>query len=1425
MPIINDPNDSEFTLGGGGEDQAQQTANQSLPPAVPRELRMFPTLPANDPQNYFGTALMGFGNPIGDAINSATYLSKFAGLDHTVDPNFDVSKAMSANPAYEQYDQLATARNQNEFDLMKQKIDQENADKATIASGGTLKQIAAGALDPIYYLPVVGEVAGAARFGKVGAAVLNTGAHMGVASTLSSGINYATNLTPTLGDETRQIAATTVLGSVLGGAHAALGEALGAGAVKYGDKVLKTPQEVADSIADASRRYADNVTANDRGGAIDPNGLMNEPERSSANSDTLADRPMFGDVGAMQAGPRTSLEQEALVPANIVPNRLAEALPEGIANKLDLTKSLSFNDPLLDLMNSPNIETRRAVQLLSDIPADVMKNQQGIASAIPAESVMKQWEGEVMRTNLTVHDLYTQYRFGAEARPEGAKFGDTLRQIPDLFRKPADGKMTFSDFRNAVGDAMTRGDKSPIPEVQAAAQAYRARIFDPLKDWAIRSGQLPVDVKPETAPSYLTRLYNREKIIAERPNFERILTSWLKSTNTNISERFDNYIKQAENSERLVKEFTQKGDETRRLISEFTPMNRESIKNFNILQREMKVLAKQHDRLQRYADKAQERVKNMTPAEANAEFKKAINHVKNGIPKNQKAKTLSEWVRSNGGLLDDEGGEVRAAGGGGKDARLINNKSGMTLEDAAQRAQEAGYFPDHNDRPTIRDFLDALQGDAQGSVPRYSDFDHENIAYEEYIDQLGKELDQRGIDVDKLTPGQIENILRSEAPGAADTIGQRAKMREAEYAQRRADQALKSIKDEIKRRQLRFDDIRVKRDETSAKLNSAKAELEDIERVISANNEKATRWRALAKDVHYIASADDAELASLASDITDGLIGIAPGRSAYKGVPVNRGPLKERTLLIPDEMIKDYLDRDVFRIGRHYQHSMTSDLAVSDRFGRADMKPAFDKINDQYGVMRQQLAEKYGISTMRLEDGNFKANTDNVDVPPELSKELQALNDRQKHDIDTLSGLRDRLRGTYGGMSNPYSLAMRSYRVIKTLNYMRSLGMQALTAISHAAKPVAVHGVMRIVGDGIVPLVKNMKQFALAADEAKLANTGLEMASNATQLALAGLDDNWMRTSRFERGLGGLSDNFRFLTLMSPFIASMKQFTAVVSQTRSLEAIETLVKGGENAPAELARLAKYGIDRDMAARIWQEVDQHGTKTDDVWWANTAAWQDKAAAEVYRTALQREVDRIIVTPGQDIPLFMSRPMGAMLLQFRSFAVASIQRTLISGLQQRDMAVLNGFLCATALGMFSYWAKTPSDKLSDDPKAWIAEGIDRAGALGWFDDANNALEKLSGNTLGLRPALGLVDPKHQKYDESQAASAVLGPTYSTVFSTFLPLMNDAREGTFNQKDLHELRQMLPYQNLFYMRKLFDTAEEGVNNSLNIPKKHKQ
>lgn len=1360
MPFVDNTN-SEIPAGG-------------LAPQTPEQLTITPD------RDFSDLTKIAFdqNTSVGQIGNAAGYAWQWShDVDHTPDLSFDPGSADNITGYEDMFHLLGTARNRSEFDYFKARIDKERSDQGELAAAGgrgVLAALAAGAADPINMIPVTGAKnvyeAGSIMRGLAQGAV--AGAVTGV---VGEAINQATRVTPTIEDSLINIGGATVLVGALGAAGGAVEDAARAGELAIRGKKIQGMNDIAGAMADEAEAYADRMAMQDG-----------------------------GSVGAA-AVPRTTMEQETLVPASILPNAVADRLPDRVQKSLDLTRNgLTEQDPTLRLATSESIEARRIIEQMADSPLMRQKNLEGIASPVPVDSLLRQHEANLELLNPEVFDMYSQYRRGRPARAGDAIIGG----VRDLVARPADNKLTFSEFRQEVGKAMARNDSHQIPEVAQAAKRYREQIFDPLKERAINQGLLPPEVEPKTAASYISRLYNKEKIIAQRPEFERRITEWLKSTNTDVTERFDNFSKQAEISKATIAQHAPALDDARKRLAEIRPKDTETRKQHIALKREVAVLDKQMKRAQGQAEKAAARVQKLTPAEATADFAKAIRDLKKGVPKKERPQTLSEWIKSKGGIKD-EGGDLAALAPG---KGIINNKSGMSLDDAALYAQELGFFPQSNleNRITINDLLDALDGDLKGYSPVYRASDYEAVAYADYLTSLDEELTKAGIDINKLTPAQIEAKMAGREVGPGDSAAARARMREAEFTQRRAGDNVDKIKAEADRRQKRFDRVSADRESYTAQVRSLQQEIDDLARIIEVNSGKAERFGKLAQDVHYIAGASEDDLRLISREITDGLIGHAPGRLAYDGVPVTRGPLKERTLLIPDAKIEEFLDRDIFRVARRYNHTMATDLELQKAFGSADMRHQITKINDDYESLRLEAARKFKVDDKTLAAGK--------DLPEDLQKELKRLDTQQKKDIRDVEGVRDRIRGTYGLPNNPQGLASRAFRVAKGVNFMRLMGGVTLASFPDVARPVMIHGLMRSFSDGIVPMVKNFKQFKLSAGEAKLAGTALDMITNDRALALAGLDDAWMQTSKLERGITSLTDNYKFVSLIAPWTAAMKQLSAVITQTRSLEAIEAMAKGGKLAAGEVARLAQFGIDESMGRRIWAQVSKHGVKEDGIHWANTNAWTDATAAATYRSALQREVDKIIVTPGQDKPLFMSTDMGGALLQFKSFAFASTQRMLISGLQQRDLAALNGAVLSTALGMVSYWSKTDHDKLSDKPQKWLVEGIDRSGALAWFMDVNNTMEKVTG--YGLNPSLGL--PAPSRYASRDAASAVFGPTYGLVFGTLLPAISAVSRGDATAADVHKLRQMLPYQNLFYIRGLFDKAEQGATRAFGIPEK---
>jgi len=90
---------------------------------------------------------------------------------------------------------------------------------------------------------------------------------------------------------------------------------------------------------------------------------------------------------------------------------------------------------------------------------------------------------------------------------------------------------------------------------------------------------------------------------------------------------------------------------------------------------------------------------------------------------------LVGYLRTQGGIRESRG-ELASLGIDNKPraldfaqaesrlGKLVDNERGLSLDDAAQRAWEAGYFPNHTSRPTISEFLEALGETHRGGPGR-----------------------------------------------------------------------------------------------------------------------------------------------------------------------------------------------------------------------------------------------------------------------------------------------------------------------------------------------------------------------------------------------------------------------------------------------------------------------------------------------------------------------------------------------------------------------------------------------------------------------------------------------------------------------------------------------------------------------------------
>lgn len=590
----------------------------------------------------------------------------------------------------------------------------------------------------------------------------------------------------------------------------------------------------------------------------------------------------------------------------------------------------------------------------------------------------------------------------------------------------------------------------------------------------------------------------------------------------------------------------------------------------------------------------------------------------------------------------------------------------------------------------------------------------------------------------------------------------------------------------------------------------------DVKRLAELEKLKSTDAKVL-KEIEKLKfktnmASPELELSSIADQIIDRITGLPGGRLGYdiklegkqKGKPKAgaRGSAKARVYDIPDELVEDYLVNDVHAIVESHVRTTAADAELKDTFGTLD-----------FDVVRQSVQEDYARMIAAA-----KGDT----------KKVAQLEKAKRNDMSDLEAMYDKLRGTYAQPDDYAAPQHVAERALLAWNYTRLLGGMTLSAIPDMGRHVIVHGIQRTMNDGVLAMMTDWKGFKAATKDLREAAVGLDMALSTTALARANIDEftpaagkvdavSQAVTGGFQAGPARIP-SFGSITLMNQWNTGQKTFAGILTQTRMMKAIKEVGAGKTLTKKEIENLAGHGIDKDMAQRIAKEFKKHGQTREKVLVPNAREWTDSVAAETFRAAVRKQVDETIVTPGLDRPLWMSRAGWRLVGQFRSFSMASMQRVTMAGIQQADAAALNGVLMMAAMGSMVYAAKTTlaGREVSDDPRVWITEGIDRSGLTGWFFDVNNITEKATRGTVGVNALIG--GPQMSRYASRNVVSSIAGPTFG-LGQDFFQLTGAGFSGEWAESDSHAMRRLLPYQNVLYLRNAFDEMESGLNNKLGV------
>lgn len=590
-------------------------------------------------------------------------------------------------------------------------------------------------------------------------------------------------------------------------------------------------------------------------------------------------------------------------------------------------------------------------------------------------------------------------------------------------------------------------------------------------------------------------------------------------------------------------------------------------------------------------------------------------------------------------------------------------------------------------------------------------------------------------------------------------------------------------------------------------------------------------------ELEEFARMDEQELGAIADQTIAKITGMPAGRlpesdegidPAVKNLLAKygqAGPLHPRTIDMPDNYrmidttgkevkFTDFLDDDIERVGKYFSRSMVPDIKITREFGDLAMSEDIRKITEE------------GQALIRSNDARAAAGEITEAQAARLNKTIKKEMDNAVRDLEVMNL---RLRGKFAPGGDLNRRSAQFARTAKQTNYLRLLGGMTVSAAPDMARTIMTQGLLNTF-DGLGTLLTNFKAAKLTRDEIKVMAGIFETTLDTRTLSMADMLDDFGGHSRMDRALDMATSNFGMVSLMAPWNQALKEFVGMVAQKRIIKAGNKLLNGYKLKPSEIKKLAAAGFDEDMLTRVAQQFRKHGDVNGGAWLANIEKWYeprhmggDPEAANALRAALNREVNRAIVTVGQDRPILASKPLGGLALQFKSFAIASVQKTIMAGLQERDASVLIGALFAVTLGGLVEIAKgwinnVPS---ADTPEKLLYNAFDRSGLSGYLADINHAVETISLGTMGVS---GMTGQKLSRYKSRNATDAFLGPTagliHDAIGSTGSAVAHLAgKPDAFNANSLRAFRRMVPYQNLFYLARPLRELENALIDDLQL------
>ena len=524
--------------------------------------------------------------------------------------------------------------------------------------------------------------------------------------------------------------------------------------------------------------------------------------------------------------------------------------------------------------------------------------------------------------------------------------------------------------------------------------------------------------------------------------------------------------------------------------------------------------------------------------------------------------------------------------------------------------------------------------------------------------------------------------------------------------------------------------------------------------------------------------------------------------------------------------IEDLMERDAEKVVGAYINQMSGRIAFAENGVKSDGDfKSF--VKDAIEIARQK-----GLDTEKFKSREIKT----------LEIMYALINGRPRPDI-----------------ADPASTSMRFLRLFLDYNFIRYMGQVGIAQVAELGNAVSIDGV-----SGLVRQLPELRNIMRRAADGELEDS---VSRDLEQFASVGLDSVLQRhldrvqyedTFNLQPGRGGVQ---RAIETARGAIAPLRNFTANFSglvpitvfleRTTARIAAQTIVdlatgvkKGGLKRVISKGtyeddvrrRLQMLGLDDDMTKKVFDSINEHAVlvpsefgKKRRLRALNMKDW-DEDAANAFGLAIARWTRQAIQKNDfGNLHPFMTRPMGQLLLQFRSFMIVSYSKQFLHNIKRSDYAAYQAMMMSVIFGSLGYVAQTQINSIGrGDKEEFLKERLlDDEGNLDLLKIGRQGFARSSWASL----FPGAVDTLFAfgKYDKpfGYGRTSGLGSDFvtGTLPITTLDQLGKSIQGVaslsgignseyqFSRAEARAIRSLMPLQNAFIIRNVLDKMVEAA------------